>query len=393
MPPKKVKKNIVNQKQNGNYKANECDKIGEIALDYGFSVVISPHITSDDISKAKGLKSFDYYNDAEEKVSLVRFFDENKIGSETPPAMLHFKKPGKEVYGFEIMGSNRSTSEALLIKTALAILSDLGYKNLYIDVNSIGDRESISRFERELGSYFRKNAHELSAKARADFKKNPYSLILEHTNELESLEQTIPQTVGTLSDISREHFKEVLEYLEAFGVTYKIQPNLLSNKSFASGTVFEIREEGGKSSDKLLCYGYRYNYLAKKIGGKKDIPTVGMTIAVKKNPKFTKKINIEKLKKPSFYLIQLGSTAKLKALNIVEILRKNKIPVYHSLTKDKIGGQLMGADYTHASHLLIVGQKEAIDNTVVVRNTVNREQETVSVKDLPEFLKKLQKQK
>ena len=98
---------------------------------------------------------------------------------------------------------------------------------------------------------------------------------------------------------------------------------------------------------------------------------------------------MKKIKKPRFYLVQLGSTAKLKALNIVEMLRKQKIPIYHSITKDKITGQLSGAEYMKATHVLVMGQKEAVENTMIVRSITNREQETVPLDKLGDFLKKL----
>ncbi len=393
----------ISEKENQKpYLACECDKIGETAISYGFSVVTAPHIAPEDISKAKQFKEFDIYEDCEEKVALMKWFEQNSLASEPLPMMVHYKKPlhgsaakkkpSEEMYGFEIMGSTRSTSEAVLIKTALSLLSDLGYKDLYVDINSMGDKESIAKFDRELGSYYRKHGSELPAKMRESFKKNPYLFLANNSPESEVFVQGAPQTIATLSDLSRAHFKEVLEYLESFDCVYKIRHNLLSNKTFASGTVFEIRQmTENPKEDSLLAYGYRYNYLAKKIGGKKDVPSVGLTVIVKKTDIASKKVVIKKLKKPCLYLVQLGSTAKLKALNVVETLRKNRITICHSITKDKIGGQLSGADYMHASHLLIIGQKEAIENTVVVRNAVTREQETVCVSELAEFLKQLDK--
>ena len=120
---------------------------------------------------------------------------------------------------------------------------------------------------------------------------------------------------------------------------------------------------------------------------------MGGTIFIRKDAKISKKIAIKKIKKPRFYLIQLGSTAKVKALNVVEMLRKHKIPVYHSITKDKITGQLTGAEYMKASHVLIMGQKEAIENSMVVRDILSREQETVPLTLLPDFLHNIDKNK
>jgi histidyl-tRNA synthetase len=380
--------------------ATECDKIGEIAVHYGFTIVKPLHITAEDISKAKHFKDFDCYEDIEEKAALLRWYMEEGQEKLSQPVAIHYKKPllgsgtkkkpNQEMYGFEIIGSSRPTSEALLIKCTLSVLEELGYDNIYIDINSIGDKESVARFDRELGIYFRKHSNELPAKIRNDFKKNPYSLLLDRKEETREFREGAPQSVATLSEVSRIHFKEVLECLEAFEVAYKINSNIFSNKLCAAYTVFEIRqssENGGE--DELLAYGYRYNYLAKKLGAKKDIPAIGATIIVKKHPMLSKKVIVKNIKKPKFYLVQLGNAAKLKVLNTIEMLRKEKIPVYHSITKDKITGQLTGAEYMHATHVLIIGQKEVVDNTVIVRNVLNREQETVPTSTLGTFLKGL----
>ena len=45
----------------------------------------------------------------------------------------------------------------------------------------------------------------------------------------------------------------------------------------------------------------------------------------------------------------------------------------------------------HASHVLIMGQKEALEGSMVVRNVINREQETVPLDQLAKFLKNLDK--
>ncbi len=384
---------------------NTTDRVGEVAIHYGFTVVKPPEVTAGDLSKSKQFREFDHYGDAEEKVALTRWYMENRLDLESQPLAIHYKKPlqgslfkkkhGHESYGLEIMGSSKSTSEALIIKCVLAILDDFGYKDMVLDINSIGDRESVNRFERDLLNHFKKNNHLLPVKAKQDFKKNVYSVLKNNSADVKEWKSLAPQTVGSLSEVGRVHFKEVLETIEMFDVPYKINPHIISNKLYSAFTVFEIRKISEKKDEdgELLAYGYRYNHLAKKLGGKKEIPTIGATIFIKKHPTISKKVVIKNIKKPRFYLVQLGNVAKLKALNVVEMLRKNKINVYHSITKDKITGQLSGAEYMKASHVLIMGQKEAIENSIVVRNLINREQDTVSLNDLPEFLRSLSEEK
>jgi histidyl-tRNA synthetase len=398
MAPKEIKKEK-------DHLESTTDKVGEIAVQYGFTIIKPPHISSDDVSRGKHFKDLDHYNDVEEKIALTRWYMEQRMDLESQPLAIHYKKPlagsnlkkkpTVEMYGFEVMGSTKATSEALLLRCALAVLDDLGYKDVYVDINTIGDRESILRFERELQVHFRKHGNTLPAKLRQEFKKNHYSVLKNPGEEVKEFLQNAPQPVGSLSEIARLHFKEVLESVEMFNVAYKIKSNAISNKLYASYTVFEIRKspESGSEEGELLAYGYRYNSLAKKIGGKREVPTVGVTLIVKKSPELSKKIPVKSIKKPKFYLVQLGGTAKLKSLNVVEMLRKHKIPVHHSITKDKITGQLNGAEYMKSTHVLIMGQKEAIENTMVVRNIANREQETVAIDELCNFLKNLNSQK
>lgn len=385
-----------------------CDVVGEIAIHYGFNVIKPPHITNDDVSKSRQFRDFDHYNDSDEKVALTRWYIDQRFDLEPQPISIHFKKPlhgssskkkqTKEVYGFEIMGSSKSTSESLLLKCIISVLEELGYKNICIDINSIGDRESVNKFEREFGMHFRKNSHLLNTKTKQEYKKNIYSIFKNNQSDAKEFLKTAPQTIATLSDTGRTHFKEVLESLEAFGATYKINPAVISNKTYSNFTTFEIRsigtvDEVDTTAGELLAYGYRYNSLGKKLGSKKEIPSIGATILVKRNKNLAKKIIIKNIKKPKFYLVQLGNTAKLKALNVVEMLRKHKIPIYHSITKDKITGQLSGAEYMKATHVLIMGQKEAVEDSIVVRNIQNRSQETVLLTDLPKYLKGLNKKK
>lgn len=90
-----------------------------------------------------------------------------------------------------------------------------------------------------------------------------------------------------------------------------------------------------------------------------------------------------------FYFIHLGYDAKLKSLSIMEQLRIAKIPVHQALSKDKITAQLQAAEKLGVPYILLVGQKEAIENSVTVRHVESRIQETVHTDNLIEYLKKL----
>jgi histidyl-tRNA synthetase len=89
------------------------------------------------------------------------------------------------------------------------------------------------------------------------------------------------------------------------------------------------------------------------------------------------------------FFVQLGLEAKLHSLKIIEMLRKAHIPMAQSLSKDSLGIQLGMAERLEVPYVIIFGQKEALENVVIVRNMKTHSQETVKVEDVVEYIKKL----
>ena len=55
------------------------------------------------------------------------------------------------------------------------VLSEEGYKNLRVDINCIGDKESINAYARELTNYARKFDADLSNELRQSIKKDVFN--------------------------------------------------------------------------------------------------------------------------------------------------------------------------------------------------------------------------
>jgi len=371
---------------------------------FGFTPIETPRIEKEDIAKQKTIKDpladhpttklhFPFVFDVIEKAAILRTYVDWKWESLPPPILVAFKKPfpGGDhkkstdySLGLEILGLTNSSAEALLIRTALSILTDEGFKNLSITLNSLGDKESISDFEKMIGTFVRKNMNNFSAEMRKAVKKDIFEIVRSEETKNEKLPGETPKSMSFLSESSRNHFKEVVEYIESFDIPYSINPKLIGSPTFCSHTVFEIR--GGEYGDKILAQGYHYSRLAKKIGFKKEIPAIGATISFKKKEKGILTKGIPKIK---FYMIQLSFTAKIKTLKALECLRKAHIFVAHSLAKDKLQSQLTSAENMKLPYMLLIGQKEAIEECVVVRDADTRVQESVHLKDLVQYLKKL----
>lgn len=380
------------------------NKAAEAALYFGFTSTKPLQITKDDVHKASSLK--DAYSKnvcglpwvfsqvfAEERVALLREYLEKNLSSLPQPVMLvHesdiIKERAKHTVNLEVMGTDRSIAEAMLIKTAVSILKDNGYKEFTIEINSIGDKESMHRFSKELTNYYKKNLNNLSAHCRQNFKKDPFYLL--HCSECDpdlKIKEQAPTSISCLSDASREHFKEVLEFIETMNIPYKINNCLVPDKKYCSGTIFEIKEtlKDGEAGG-TLAVGFRYDGMAHKVGHKRDNPGVGIKIFLPKKAIIRK---VSKLAKPLAFYIQLGDEAKHKSLELIDTLREEKIFVHHMLGRDKFGSQFAHVEKTKVPYVIIMGKKEFLENSVMVRENVTRTQQNIPIHKLVEHIKKL----
>lgn len=355
--------------------AKEINEVGKIAKFYGFKPIISPATVKQDFEYIKDLAGSPHLA---EKAALLRTYFEERMMASPQPNMFYCERSHKSAKidcAIISLGSFKSICECLSIQTGITILNGLGYKNLEVEINSIGDKESMGEFQKKLTIFVRKNFNTFSANLRQASKKDIFAILKEKTEECENFQLECPKSIDFLSEASRLHFKEVIEFLEVMNIPYQINHHLVGDLDIGSETIFSIKNDGEE-----LAYGFRFNRLAKKIGWKKDLPATILDISakLKKNLKKVK----AKILKPQFYLVQFGPEAKLKSFLILEELYKAGVNVIHAIAKDKLGGQMITAETSEAPYIILIGQKEALENSVVIRNASTRAQETVLISDL-----------
>ncbi len=293
-------------------------------------------------------------------------------------------------FDMDILGSEKSILDALAIRTAYTILTEAGAKDLSIEINSIGDKECRASYIKELTSFYKKNIDSLASIDKERLKTNPLRILDSKEEKTILLNQNAPETLSHLCPSCKKHFKEVLEYLEESKIPYNINKCLVRGLSYYTRTVIEIVQEDKETGKKMaIAGGGRYDYLGKQLGSKKDIPAVGIAIGVDRiieSPWFAN-LAPRIIKKPKIYFIQLGFEAKLKSLNVIEILRKGKVPIAQSISKDNLSAQLANAEKMGMEYAIIFGQKEALEDSVIFRNMNNRSQETVKIPKLLEYIK------
>jgi len=333
----------------------------------------------------------------EEKVALTRMFLEKRMSALPQPSMIFYQGPmnrdgtkstQSHTFNLEIIGNPKSIAEAVLIETAyLIIKEEYADYEILVEINTTGDKDSFSKLKRELKYFYAKNASNIPPTLKAIYKKSVLESLSTSDKKAVALRELGPTPLGCLSEDSRDHFKEVLEYIEGLHIPYTINPFLMGDMSYGNETVFQIHITHKKNGTKVVAKGQRYNSVARRYLGKKDVSSIGVSIILTKN--HTECAEKTKENKYKLFFIQLGFDAKIKSLQVLETLRKANVPVYQSLSKDKMSGQITLAEKMNIPYIAIIGKKEAMENSILVRDMNNRCQDTVPLCDLIDYVKKL----
>lgn len=397
------------------------EKAQEVSMYYGFKPIETPIVEQESVfTSSIGIgtdiidkemyvlktKGGDHLALRPEHTSpLMRSYIQNGMQALPQPLMFYSYGPSfrhdnpqkgryRQFYQFDmdILGGEKSILDALAIKTAWTILTEAGAKNLTIDINSIGDKECRASYIKELVSYYKKNINNLPSIDKERLKTNPLRILDSKESKTIEINRGAPDSISHLCPSCKKHFKEVLEYLEQMEIPYNINKFLVRGLSYYTRTVVEIIQEDEETGNKItIAGGGRYDYLGKQLGSKKDIPAVGISIGVDRvieSPWYTK-LCPRIIKKPKIYFIQIGTEAKLKSLNVIEILRKGKIPISQSISKDNLSAQLAIAEKLEMKYAIIFGQKEALEDSVIFRDMSNRSQDTIKIENLLDYIKNL----
>jgi histidyl-tRNA synthetase len=432
MTPKPIKQNLQAPKGMRDIMGDDYykmqgffEKAQEVAEYYGFKPIETPILEFEDVymtSIGEGTDVMDkeiysFKTKGGDRVAMrpemtagtMRAYIEHGMTAQPQPVLLYHSgpvfrhdKPQKgryrQFYGFDLdaFGSEKSIVDALIIRTAYTILEEAGAKNLSIDINSVGDKDCRPKYIKELTAYYKKHLKDLPAVDKERLAKNPLRILDSKEPKTIELNENAPDAVSHLCPACKKHFKEVLGFLEEMNIPYTINKNLVRGLSYYTRTVFEVVEEvtdetSGDVRKMSICGGGRYDYLGKMLGSKKDIPAMGMGFGIDRVIESPWYSNLKPriMKEPEAYFIQFGLEAKLKALNIMEVLRKAKFPVIQAISKDKLGQQLGHAEKLGVKYVMILGQREALDNTVIVRNMETRSQDVVKIDELGKYIKTL----
>jgi histidyl-tRNA synthetase len=174
--------------------------------------------------------------------------------------------------GAEALGSDDPALDAEAITLLVALLDELGVRDLRLRLASLGGPGARSAYRERLQAYLREHEGELSREVRARIDENPLRAFDAADEGTRRVMGDAPLLIDHLASDDAEHFAAVRALLDAAGVRYEIDGTLVRGLDYYTRTVFELTSDalGAQSG---VGGGGRYDGLVELLGGP---PTPGM---------------------------------------------------------------------------------------------------------------------
>ena len=384
--------------------------VSKYAEIYDFKEIITPIIESTDLFKKplgehsdvvlKEMYTFNDRNNSlltlrpEYTTPMIRAAISNNLLEKIPQKlygmgpMFRRERPQKGRYrqfnqiNFEILGTNDISADVDIILLADDLLkSFFPNKKIDLQINSLGDKNTLKIFKENLSLYFQKFSIKLSEESQNKIHTNPLRILDSKNIKDIEINQSAPKIFDYFSDEAKDRFNIFKNLLSDANITYEINPRLVRGLDYYCHTVFEFKTDDLGSQDTLIGGG-RYDGLTKVLGGP-DIPGVGWAGGVERIIMLMKDINKSEKK---VHLIILHPNFRSYGIQLLRQLRKNNIPVHFDYKYD-LKKSLSKANKLNSEFAVIIGEEEVKNNQYIIKYLHKNIQEVVSSIQIIKILK------
>lgn len=280
-------------------------------------------------------------------------------------------------FGIEAFGVPSPEQDVECIALQMDFYARCGLKDLALNVNSLGDRESKERYRDALVAFLSPKRESLSEDSQRRLETNPLRILDSKDPRDRACCEGVPSAVESLSEKSRLHFERVTSLLKQQGLVFKVDPTLVRGFDYYTDTLWEVTA-GGLGSQSAVGGGGRYDNLVEQMGGRAT-PGVGfgsgferLLIALK-----AQKVELPLDRKPLVWLAHHGDAARDANLTLAKELRAADIAVDLDLSGRAMKAQLKMADREQAAFCVVVGDNELQAGVVNLKDLKKNEQTTV----------------
>jgi histidyl-tRNA synthetase len=334
--------------------------------------------------------------------SAVRSYVEHKMfGQADQPVKLYYTGPMFRYerqqagryrqfvqFGVEAIGSADPAIDAEVIALAMDVYASVGLKDLKLVINSLGDKETRDAHRTALINHFEPSIGEFCSDCQNRLAKNPLRILDCKVDREHPLMASAPALTDYLTEESAKYFEQVKTYLEALGISYEVDPNLVRGLDYYNHTAFEIMStSSGFGAITTLCGGGRYNGLVEEVGGP-DMPGIGFALSIERLllALEAEGVTLDIEDGLDMYVVAMGEEAKVKAVELVSSFRAKGISADMDYLDRKMKAQMKAADRANAKFVIVLGETELEEQAVNVKTMETGDQTKVDFGHLVQYV-------
>jgi histidyl-tRNA synthetase len=329
---------------------------------------------------------------------VARAFIENGFAQRPQPVrlsyfgpMFRYEKMQRGRYrqfaqiGLEILGASSPQSDVEVLMALHQFLSELGFDDLQILLNNLGDPEDRCKFVAGFKQELEGNRDRLCGDCHRRWTENPLRILdckVPQCREIVAATTPIEQVV---SDDARRHVDAVAAELKALDIPVQRAPRLVRGIDYYLRTVFEVVSPR-LGEETVICGGGRYDRLIADLGGP-AVPGTGFAIGEDRLIEVLPESFVNKvLGARKVALISVGPGAVRQCLALARELVARGIRVENEVTGRSLKAGLKWSNKIGASVAVIIGESELEQRQAVIRDLEAGEQETVALGELVDIL-------
>ncbi|HEX7616582.1 MAG TPA: histidine--tRNA ligase [Thermoanaerobaculia bacterium] len=340
----------------------------------------------------------------ENTAGVARAYVEHSLAQAGRPWKLYYmgpqfrnERPQKGRYrefrqiGAEVLGPADAVTDAELLVMLFDFLGRLGFSGLSVSLNSVGTAATRPAYVEAIRSFFSSNEGTLGGDDRRRLAENPLRVLDSKDPAVQALVASagFPKLVDLLPALdpaSDAHHRQLKALLAARNVPFKENPLLVRGLDYYTRTVFEVTAEGLGAQNALLGGG-RYDKLIADLGGPK---TAGIGFAIGEDrlidalPGEFRRKAAEAVR---VALVPLDEADVGDAMALAGELRRAGIAVDLVTAARGPGQGLKVAEKTEAAFAVLVGEKERVSGTVILKTLATRSQEELPRVGLADVLR------
>ena len=317
---------------------------------------------------------------------VARAFIENGLGQRPQPLrlsylgpMFRYEKMQRGRYrqfaqiGIELLGAATPQADIEVLLVLHTFLTRLGFEDLVIVLNNLGDPEDRPIFIARLKTELEGHRDELCADCQRRWQANPLRILDCKVPRCRELVAETTPIAEVVSADAAAHVAAVERGLAALGIPVRRAPRLVRGLDYYLRTVFEVvSPELGE--DTVICGGGRYDRLVADLGGA-QVPGIGFAIGedrlVEVLPEGFRRHLLER---PVVAVLPIGEAAVTAALSLSRALALAGIAAPSEVTGRSLKAGLKWAAKLGAGVVVIVGDVEIANRTAIVRDLGRGEQ-------------------